>query len=91
MNNIVKHSHAGRVEIMLESDDSMARLELRDDGNGFELPAHWLELARQKHLGVVGMIERAEAVGGRADVQSTPGAGTCVRVWLPVHIPVHPV
>jgi len=91
MNNIVKHSHAGRVEIMLESDDSMARLEIRDDGNGFELPAHWLELARQKHLGVVGMIERAEAVGGRADVQSTPGAGTCVRVWLPVHIPVHPV
>jgi signal transduction histidine kinase len=58
-------------------------LEVQDDGQGFQVPRRWLELARQGHLGLVGIAERAEAIGGQLQIISAPGAGTRIRVVVP--------
>lgn len=49
----------------------------------FEMPERWVELARQGHLGLVGMLERAETINGQLQVVSTPGKGTAIRVAVP--------
>jgi two-component system, NarL family, sensor histidine kinase UhpB len=58
-------------------------LEIQDDGQGFELPARWIHLAREGHLGLIGARERTEAIGGRFEVLSSPGEGTLVRAVVP--------
>jgi signal transduction histidine kinase len=58
-------------------------LEIQDDGRGFEIPVRWIDLARQGHLGLIGAAERAEALGGKFKVTSTPGEGTHIWVSVP--------
>jgi signal transduction histidine kinase len=80
LNNILKHTHANQVTIRFEKDEHEVVLEIHDNGQGFKPPGDWLSLARGGHLGLVGMRERAEAVGGTLEVRSEPGQGTTVRV-----------
>jgi signal transduction histidine kinase len=56
-------------------------LTVTDDGRGFDPGARGLSA---RHLGLTSMRERAAAVGGRLVVESAPGAGTTVRVEVPV-------
>jgi signal transduction histidine kinase len=56
------------------------RLEVRDDGRGFD-PA-WA--AANGHFGLVGMRERAAAIGARLTIDSAPGRGTAVLVVIPL-------
>jgi signal transduction histidine kinase len=84
MNNIAKHSPGSQVHILFHKDEKDAHLEISDNGPGFEVPEDWLTLARTGHLGLVGMSERAEAVGGRLKVDSAPGQGTRVQVIVPL-------
>jgi PAS domain S-box-containing protein len=83
LNNIVRHAQARQVWIEFSLDAQQAVLEIKDDGQGFEVPLRWVELARQGHLGLVGIAERAEAIGGRLQIISAPGAGTLIRVSVP--------
>jgi signal transduction histidine kinase len=64
-------------------DESQVVLEVRDNGRGFDVPSRWINMARHGHLGVVGASERAEAIGGRLRVESTPGKGTVMWVTAP--------
>jgi len=80
LSNIVRHAQARHVTVRLAMSDEAAELEVRDDGRGFEVPARWIDLARQGHLGLIGAAERAEALGGKFKVTSAPGEGT--RVWV---------
>ena len=84
LNNIARHAHASRVEIRVTKDDRQVTLEIEDNGQGFDLPRDWLDLARTGHLGLVGMRERAQAIGGRVEIESRPGKGTRVRVCVPI-------
>lgn len=84
LNNIVKHSGASEVSIHFEKTLEQALLEVHDNGKGFQVPKEWLVLARNKHLGLVGIRERAEAVGGTVEVTSAPQKGTGVRVCIPL-------
>lgn len=83
MTNVVRHSKASEVRISLTLDEAQIELEIEDDGHGFQPPAHWIELARNDHFGLVGVQERASAVGGRVVLRTQPGAGTLVRVIVP--------
>jgi len=83
LQNALQHAKANRVQIRLEYDDMWIRLEIEDDGQGFKMPAHRVEFAREGHLGVIGMAERAEAIGGKFEVISQPGHGTCIRITVP--------
>jgi PAS domain S-box-containing protein len=81
--NVVRHSGADRVEIRFWHDAEQILLEIQDNGRGFVVPKRWINLARQGHLGLIGALERAEAIGGNLKVDSKPGEGTRVRVIVP--------
>jgi signal transduction histidine kinase len=77
LNNVLKHARASRVVIALEADGGRARLTVADDGSGFETGES------SGGLGLVGMRERAEALGATFGVESAPGAGTRITVEVP--------
>jgi signal transduction histidine kinase len=77
--NVRKHARAGRVALTLSYMDGEAALDVRDDGVGFVGG-----LGPNGGLGLRGMRERVEALGGRLAVESAPGAGTTIAVTVPV-------
>ena len=79
LTNIVKHASATSVSIVVTSKDGFVRAVVEDDGGGFDAGT-----ARKGALGLVGMRERAQLLGGRLDVESSPGAGTTVVAELPL-------
>jgi PAS domain S-box-containing protein len=83
ISNVIRHAEANNVVISLAIDTENVTLEIKDDGKGFELPARWIELAREDHLGLVGTAERAQAIGAQLTIESSPGAGTCISVSVP--------
>jgi PAS domain S-box-containing protein len=77
--NALRHAHAQRVEVLLDGGPGWLHLEVADDGIGLTP-----ELAHGKpgHLGIVGMRERALAIGANFVVDSRPGGGTCMTfIW----------
>lgn len=81
--NVVKHSRAQRVSISLGCARGMVNLSVRDDGVGFD-PAGGRSPGR---YGLAGMLERATLVGGSLEVLSSPGAGSEVRLSIPLPAP----
>jgi PAS domain S-box-containing protein len=81
--NALQHASANHIDVRLHYTDDALCLEVEDDGIGFSKPYNRAELAREGHLGVVGMAERVEAIRGQFDVVSEPGKGTLVRVIVP--------
>jgi signal transduction histidine kinase len=77
--NIIRHAGARSVALRLAADADAYRITLSDDGNGFN--AADAEF-RSSH-GITGMRQRVRALGGRLDIESTPGAGTTLRVTVP--------
>jgi PAS domain S-box-containing protein len=86
LQNALQHAQAEHIQVRLHYDDRWLQLEIKDDGRGFVVPTHQVELAREGHLGIVGMAERAEAIGGKFEILSQPGQGTCVRVTVPKEV-----
>lgn len=84
LNNIRRHAQAHNIFVRFEFDDQRVELTVQDDGIGFQVPNHWVVLPRQGHYGLVGMRERAEALGGQFELSSTPGKGTNFKVVVPV-------
>lgn len=82
--NVVRHAHASNILVRFKYDQEQATLEIQDDGEGFVVPGRWIEMARKGHLGLVGAAERAEAIGGKMKIESSPGEGTTVRVTVPI-------
>jgi signal transduction histidine kinase len=74
--NVRKHAKAGSVAVTLDYGATAVRLEVRDDGTGFDPET-------ASGFGLRGMRERAAQVDGTLDVRSTPGAGTSITVEVP--------
>ncbi len=84
LTNVRKHAQATRVNVILRFQPDDLRLEIRDNGKGFDI-AKMLEGARSvERLGLSGMKDRAETLGGSLIIDSAPGAGTCVTLTLPL-------
>lgn len=83
MSNIWRHAQARSVQVVLNLDAEQVYLEIQDDGQGFALQERFIYYARKGHLGLAGMVERAEAIGGTLRVETKPGQGTLVRVVVP--------
>jgi signal transduction histidine kinase len=81
LNNALKHAHPSRVSVALHQDPARVRLEISDDGVGFEMNGH--SGAGASGLGLRSMQERAERAGGRIEIVSRAGEGTRVRVEVP--------
>jgi len=78
LTNASKHSRANDVRILLERAEETLRLEIRDDGIGFD------PNRTRSGLGLLGMRERTDALGGTFDVEAAPDAGVAIRVAVPL-------
>jgi signal transduction histidine kinase len=77
LQNALGHADADHVAVRLRRDGNVLVLEVSDDGIGFDLAAPGL---RARRLGLTSMEERAQKLGGRLAISSTPGAGTTIRL-----------
>ncbi|GFM17212.1 MULTISPECIES: GAF domain-containing sensor histidine kinase [Mycobacteriaceae] len=88
LQNVVKHAGAteARLTFTVDTGDSgdVARLEIVDDGVGFDTLEHPLGSDEMGGYGLLSMAERAEIVGGRLNIRSRPGSGTAVTATIPV-------
>ncbi len=82
MRNVWRHSQATKAEITIEFGEEKARITISDNGKGFIPPDKIGDLARDGKLGLAGMQERAQLVGGTMTVQLQPGKGTSITIEL---------
>jgi len=80
LNNVLKHANARRVAVRLHFGEKLTRLAVCDDGTGF-VPG---SAGEHGGIGLAGMKERADRIGGHLRIESAPGAGTIVRVEVPL-------
>ena len=86
LSNVVKHSQAQRAQVELHCDEKNIYMEIRDDGIGFDLQK---ERSPGSGIGLFGLGERVQLLGGKLAIKSFPGQGTQIRASLPR--PVDPV
>jgi signal transduction histidine kinase len=79
MTNVVRHARATRVDVLVERRGDRVMVMVEDDGVGFAPD----QVQRGDHFGLLGLRERAEALGGTLTLESAPGAGTTVVVEVP--------
>ena len=83
LNNVSRHARASRVQVKIQMLDGAVRMTVKDNGRGF--PAeHTLHSKRTKRLGLLGMRERLDMVGGKFLITSSPSKGTCVLAEIPL-------
>ena len=80
LNNVTRHAGARAASVALRRMDGGLLLAVRDDGVGFD-PAR---PGKGRSLGLASMRERVRLVNGTLDIQSAPGRGTEIVVWVPV-------
>lgn len=78
LNNCSKYAQASQVAVHLMHDDHYIKLEISDNGQGFEV-----QQLTSRSTGMRGMRNRVESIGGRYEVSSAPGQGVQTRVFLP--------
>lgn len=83
--NILKHAHAGLVNVELKKDGNQIILEIKDDGNGFDTSN------RRKGVGITNMISRASLFDGKVKIESEPGKGCSLQVTLQLKSKPHVV
>ena len=88
LTNILKHSQAAKVKVALEKRADAVCLSIADDGVGFDYGRYLRRPYRREEdklkLGLAGLRERVELLGGRMAVATAPGKGTRLLVQLPV-------
>ena len=82
LNNVLLHAKATGVKAKLHLRDDSAKLEIRDDGMGFDTTI--MDEAVSSGMGVRGMKERVESLGGVFKISSAPEKGTRIRVTVPI-------
>jgi signal transduction histidine kinase len=83
LTNVARHAKASRVEVSIQKLPDGIGLKIQDDGKSFQVK-RVLQGKGSKRLGLLGMRERLEMVGGRFEVESAPGKGTSVRAEIPL-------
>ena len=85
INNIARHAAARNVRIELEFFDYSVKVEVEDDGIGFDLDStQMISPENGRGLGLMGMQERIELLGGEIIVKSNPGFGTLLIIQVPL-------
>ena len=82
LTNVARHAHASRVTVDIEKRKDSVFMRIQDDGTSFDLQRIW-QTGINKRLGLLGMKERAEMVGGTFVIESVPGQGTTLSVQIP--------
>jgi PAS domain S-box-containing protein len=82
LTNVARHAKASQVEVSIESIGNDIRMTIKDNGQGFQTGGK-AGSKKKNRLGMIGMRERAEMIGGSFQVDSAPGGPTTVRVGIP--------
>ncbi len=84
LTNVAKHAEAKKVSVLLEVRDSSVVAIVEDDGKGFDIKQDSDLNSVKNQLGLYGMYERAELIGGSITIESQPGMGTTIFVEAPL-------
>ena len=87
LSNGYRHAPGARQEVRLSVEDGYLFAQVADAGTGFDPQAVANTVSRNGHLGLAGMRERVEVLGGAFSVQTMPGQGTTVQARLPLTLP----
>jgi signal transduction histidine kinase len=79
LNNALKHAGAGTVTVRIQAEDGTLALEISDDGRGFDPQS----VSSKGGLGQASMRERAAKIGAHLTINSSPGAGTRIKILVP--------
>jgi signal transduction histidine kinase len=83
LTNIAQHAQASLAVVSIRKLPNAVRMEITDDGKGFDVE-RVLFAKRYRRLGLLGMRERVEMIGGSFAVGSSPGKGTTIRAQIPL-------
>jgi signal transduction histidine kinase len=86
VSNAIKHARARTVAVSLNCQSDWLALSIVDDGRGFDVAPTRRQAVRDGHLGLVGMRERLDHVGGILSINSTLGRGTTINCFLPIAV-----
>lgn len=86
LQNVSSHAEATEARIIISFSPEKLKLNVMDNGRGFDLQA--VETNNVGHLGLLGMRERAESLGGYLNINTSPGEGTTVELLVPVRTAV---
>ncbi|MCL4508325.1 MAG: HAMP domain-containing protein [Chloroflexi bacterium] len=84
LTNCAKHAHAQHVDVTLHVQHHSVRVTVKDDGQGFDADQVRADALHGSHVGLLGMRERAELLGGHLKIASVLGQGTAVEVEVPI-------
>ncbi len=82
LTNVARHAQASRADVRVRKLPHGVEMRISDNGKGFDIERMW-NARKSQHLGMLGMRERADMVGGTFTVESVPGPGTTLRVQVP--------
>jgi signal transduction histidine kinase len=82
LNNAVKHANASQAGVKISFDAADVKMEITDNGRGFEVPRSPTEFAHGGHFGLLGVHERADLINARLEIESVAGKGTKLTVRL---------
>ena len=82
LTNVTRHAQATEVKMSIRKRNDTIRMEIQDNGKSFQV-AHVMAAKNRTRLGLIGMKERLEMVGGALSIESSPGKGTTVRADIP--------
>jgi len=80
--NVARHAQAGRVDVTIRKLAGGILMQIKDDGKSYDVEKMW-QTRKSQRLGMLGMRERVEMVGGTFTVESAPGEGTTVNALVP--------
>jgi PAS domain S-box-containing protein len=81
--NVRRHARPHHINVTVEQENDMLAVEITDDGRGFDMASIRSRPGAALHLGMDTLVERVRAAGGRAEIISTLGEGTQVRIAAP--------
>lgn len=84
LTNIHRHANATKVSLRLQYQTDRLLVEIRDNGQGFDLSQTLTSAISVGHLGLLGMQQRAEMLGGNIKIRTNEGKGTTITLSLPV-------
>ncbi len=84
LTNVIRHSGASSVRVLLEIDSERLWIHVRDDGHGFDSDSAIRSSTQGESFGLLGLQERAILLGGQVEIQSSDQNGTEVIAWLPL-------
>ena len=82
LTNVVRHARAKRVDISLQLRGETVHMRIKDNGKSFDVHKV-MHSGKVRHVGLLGMKERVDMIGGAFEIESSPGKGTTIHVAIP--------